>query len=98
LVGLTNPRQLPAQERRSVIIQVIKFGIRKAPFVALHGSAFTSRRLAARRLRSPWLDLPLVGGGAERYSGTYRLGECWTIPPAWAGAAKVLQSVIQTAL
>jgi hypothetical protein len=44
MVGLTNPRQVTAQERRSVIIQVIKFGIRKAPFVALHGSA-TERRM-----------------------------------------------------
>lgn len=83
---------------QGIAFEAVSFGIRKAPFVALHGSAFTSRRLAARRLRSPWLDLPLVGGGAGRYSGTYRLGECWTIPPAWAGAAKVLQSVIQTAL
>ena len=39
LVGLTIPRQVTAQQRSSGNIQEMKFGIRKAPFVALHGSA-----------------------------------------------------------
>ena|SRR5437763_10141602 len=35
---------------------------------------------------------------AGRYSGTYRIGECWAIAPAWVGAAGALQTDIGSAL
>jgi hypothetical protein len=35
---------------------------------------------------------------AGRYSGAYRVGECWTVLPAWAGAAGALQPDIGSAL
>ena len=80
-----------------------RFGARRPIRRAARPAVFHRRVGAMRRsgMRRCALSTgPATRGEREagRYSGAYRGGECWTIAPAWAGAAGALQPDIGSAL